>query len=327
MGSKNDISEEQRKAISVEALGLLSEQISARVVHYRADLETNAELDAITAQVVAQVRALQEVASSSSSTQRRPAEIEQELASTLSGLIGRLLAPRGGTHQFVTHWIGPVGKRVAKLFFESELHEKTQENKGRLIRSGAQGVYYALARYANRLRADLESFEYADEEAKLATFERFDKVATELRTEFLSRRSPELQRVMAILSDVLTEFLERAIAADRDAIAKTVIAESAVANRPSAVGYKIPRDAFAPFRAAWEREWIERWVTFASRRFVDELHQSDEPFLQETIQFFTDPHLYSETAIVLCEALYDFLCQEGFLDLPLDWRVQLSIRG
>ena len=321
------MTEEQRRAISVEALGLLTEQISARVVHYRSDLETNAELDAITAQVVAQVRALQEVASSENSAKMSPEVIERELIRSLSGLIKRLLAPRGGTQEFVTHWIGPVGKRVAKLFFESELHERTQANKERTIRSAAQGVYYVLARYANRLRADLESFEYEDHEVREATFERFDKLATELRTEFLSRRSPELQRVMAILSDVLTEFLAEAIADEKDVIAANVIAKSGVARLSGSVGYKIPRTSFPVFRSAWEKEWIERWVAFASARFVAELQDPDEPFLQETIAFFTDPHLYSETAIVLCEAIYDFLCQEGFLDLPLDWRLQMHSRS
>src|SRR5688572_2844268 len=41
------------------ALQLRDEQLEARIVHYREDLETNAELDAITAQVVNELRALQ----------------------------------------------------------------------------------------------------------------------------------------------------------------------------------------------------------------------------------------------------------------------------
>jgi hypothetical protein len=316
----------QQRAISVEALGLLSEQLSARVVHYRADLETNAELDAITAQVVAQVRAIQNEASLGAITPRSVESIELEQAETLARLIQRLLTPRGGTGEFLSHWISPVGKRVAKLFFESELHERSYGGKERVIRSSAQGMYYVLARYANRLRADLEGFDYQDPEVRDGTFERLDKLATELRTEFLSRRSPELQRVMGILTEVLTEFLSKVIACDRTTIAQRVITESHVARMPNSVGYKIARDGFLAFRAAWEKEWIERWVTYASERFVSELHASDEPFLEETIRFFTDPHLYSETAAVLCEAVYDFLCQEGFLDLPLDWRVQMNVR-
>src|SRR5512132_2017598 len=41
------------------ALGLLEEQVQARIVHYKADLETNPELDAITAEVVAQLKEIQ----------------------------------------------------------------------------------------------------------------------------------------------------------------------------------------------------------------------------------------------------------------------------
>src|SRR3954463_7211597 len=48
------------KAHVVEmALGLLEEQVQARIVHYKADMETNPELDAITASVVAQLKELQ----------------------------------------------------------------------------------------------------------------------------------------------------------------------------------------------------------------------------------------------------------------------------
>jgi hypothetical protein len=319
------MTEDQRRALSGEALGLLTEQLTARVVHYRADLETNAELDAITAQVVAQVRALQDVAASGQKANRSVEAIESEQIQSLSSLLKRVFG-QGGTSEFLTHWIGPVGKRVAKLFFESELHERTKGNKERVIQSSAQGICYLLGRYANRLRADLEGFEYVDEEVRQATFDRLDKLSVEFRTEFLSRRSTELHRIMAVFSDVLTEFLADGIGRERDTFALAVIRRSGAANVPGSVGYKIRREAFASFRTAWESEWMERWVSFASARFVARLNAADEPFMQETVAFFTDPHLYSETSVVLCEASYDFLCQEGYLDLPLDWRVQLNSR-
>src|SRR5580658_295947 len=41
------------------ALALREEQVQARVVHYKADLQTSPELDAITAQVVAELQQLQ----------------------------------------------------------------------------------------------------------------------------------------------------------------------------------------------------------------------------------------------------------------------------
>jgi hypothetical protein len=320
------MTQEQRRALSGEALGLLSEQLTARVVHYRADLETNAELDAITAQVVAQVRVLQDVAASGQKSNRPVEAVEKEQIQALSGLLKRLLG-QGHQGELLSHWIGPLGKRVAKLFFESELHERTKSDKGRVIQSSAQGICYVLGRYANRLRADLESFAYADDEVRQATLDRLDKMAAECRTEFLSRRSPELRRVMAIFSDVLSEFLSDGIGRERDSFAQAIIRRSGSARVPGAVGYKIQRESFANFRAAWESEWMDRWVSFAAERFVARMNASDEPFLEETVAFFTDAHLYSETSVVLCEASYDFLCQEGYLDLPLDWRVQLNSRA
>src|SRR5690606_41862130 len=44
------------------ALALRDEQLEAKVIHYKADLATNAELDAITAQVISQLQTLQAAA-------------------------------------------------------------------------------------------------------------------------------------------------------------------------------------------------------------------------------------------------------------------------
>ncbi|HVR20438.1 MAG TPA: hypothetical protein VMS65_12095, partial [Polyangiaceae bacterium] len=38
----------QKEALTLQALGLLQEQVQARIVHYKGEMETNAELDAIT---------------------------------------------------------------------------------------------------------------------------------------------------------------------------------------------------------------------------------------------------------------------------------------
>ena len=46
------ISQASKDAIAESALGLLEEQVQARIVHYKAELETHPELDAITAQVL-----------------------------------------------------------------------------------------------------------------------------------------------------------------------------------------------------------------------------------------------------------------------------------
>ena len=56
------MSEGQKEALAIQALGLLNEQVQARIVHYKSELETSPELDAITAQVVAQLKAMQAAA-------------------------------------------------------------------------------------------------------------------------------------------------------------------------------------------------------------------------------------------------------------------------
>ena len=45
------MSEGQKEALTLEALGLLNEQVQARIVHYKGDLETSPELDAVTAPI------------------------------------------------------------------------------------------------------------------------------------------------------------------------------------------------------------------------------------------------------------------------------------
>src|SRR5262249_31797898 len=58
------VSQALKDRITNTALGLLEEQVQARIVHYKAELETNPELDAITAQVVAGLREMQAKAQS-----------------------------------------------------------------------------------------------------------------------------------------------------------------------------------------------------------------------------------------------------------------------
>src|SRR5262245_7744185 len=52
------------------ALQLRDEQLEAKVVHYRADLQTNAELDAITAQVITELQNLQAAAKAAGPSSR-----------------------------------------------------------------------------------------------------------------------------------------------------------------------------------------------------------------------------------------------------------------
>ncbi len=315
------MSDNQKQAIAFEALGLLDEQIQARIVHYKAELQTSPELDAITAQVVAQLRQLQASVAGDERVRKSAPEIEAEQAATLSGLLSRVF---GKKSNFATQVIKPVGRRVAKLFFASELHQKTKGDKAKVIQHPEQGVYYVLQRYSNRLRAELEGFEYATPEIKELTASMLARIERDLQVAFLSRRSPELNRVMTLFTAVLTSFLQDFLPPRIEQLAKLTVRAAKTAHHESSVGYKVNVDAFPDFRHQWERLLMEQLVNYCGDELLAQLKSLDSSVRDETVKFFTDPHVFSETGQVLCDHLYDYLCLEGFLELPLDWRVQLA---
>jgi hypothetical protein len=317
------MSDRDKEKLTFQALGLLNEQVQARIVHYKGDMETSPELDAITAQVVAQIKSMQAAIGTDTGARQAPEQIEEHQIRTLTRLLGRLFGGDGGP-SFATQNLKTIGRRIAKLFFESELHEKTKGDKEKTIHHGEQGVYYVLSRYKNRLRAELEGFEYESADVKQSTFELLAKIERDLQVAFLSRRSPELNRVMTIYSAVLMDFLAQHLPPRVDQMAKLTIRLAETGRSVNAVSYKVLSDQFPEFRAHWERIFMEQMVHFAGEELVSRLNASEEAFRDETIRFFTDPHIFSDTAEVMCDGIYDFLCLEGFLDLPVDWRVKLS---
>jgi hypothetical protein len=315
------MSDGQKEALAIQALGLLNEQVQARIVHYKSELETSPELDAITAQVVAQLKAMQAAVAGDVGTRKTPEEMEEQQTRTLAQLLPRFFSVQG---QFATRILKPIGKKIAKLFFESELHEKSKGDKDKVIHHPEQGVYYVLSRYKHRLRAELEGFEFQSPEVREATLELLAKSERELQVAFLSRRSPELNRVMTIYTSVLGDFLQKHLPPRLEQMGKVTIRVCKSARRPNSVAYKVLADAFGDFRAEWERLFMQQMVFFCGDELLERLTQGNEAFQEETVKFFTDPHVFSETCAVVCEQLYDFLCLEGFLDLPVDWRVSLQ---
>ncbi len=317
------LSQLEKEAITVRALGLLKDQIHARIVHYKAELATSPDLDAVTAQVVAQFKAMQAAAGSEHPPSAPPEQIEADQVRTFSTLLGRLLT-RQGPASFATQTLKPVGRRIAQLFFESELHEKTHGDRGKVIAHAEQGVFYVLSRYRHRLRAELEGLEYQNEDIHELTLDLLDKLERDLKTAFLSRRSPELNRVMQVFVQVLTDFLTSHLPPRVEQMARLTIRHAQTSRQPNSLGHKIRADRFAEFRQQWERLMMEQMVFYCGDELFDRLSSADQPFHEETVKFFSDPHVFSETCEVLCDAIYDFLCLEGFLDLPLDWRVEYS---
>ena len=313
------LTQHQKDAVAVQALGLLNEQLTARIVHYKGDLETSPELDAVTAQVVAQLKAMQAVVATEEGVQQSPEEKEAVQIRTLSRLLHRVFDAKS---TFFAASLKPIGKRVAKLFFESELHEKTKGDKERTIYHPEQGLFYVLQRYKNRIRTELEMFEYTSDGVRTATIELLDKTEQDLRVGFLSRRSPELQAVMGVFTTVLSEFLNQHMPPRVDQMAKVTVRNARSARRPNSVAYKVNPDVFNDFRSSWERVFIQQMVNYCGDNLLARLATPDAQLRDETIKFFTDPQIFSATGRVLCDTLYDFLCLEGFLDLPVDWRVQ-----
>jgi len=314
------MSDGQKEALAIQALGLLNEQVQARIVHYKVELETSPELDAITAQVVAQLKAMQ-AAVADVGGQKTPEEMEEQQTRTLAQLLPRFFSAQTN---FATRILKPIGKKIAKLFFESELHEKSKGDKDKVIFHAEQGVYYVLTRYKRRLRAELEGFEFTSPEVRSATLELLEKTERDLQVAFLSRRSPELNRVMTIYTAVLSDFLQKHLPPRLEQMGKVTVRVAKSARRPSSVAYKVLSDAFGDFRAEWERLFMQQMVFFCGDELLERLNQSSEEFQEETVKFFTDPHIFSETCEIVCEQLYDFLCLEGFLDLPVDWRVSMN---
>lgn len=313
------MSADQKNSLTLQALGLLEEQVHARIVHYKGEMETNAELDAITAQVVAQLQAMQAAAADSATGSRQTAEeMEAQHVSSMGHLLHKVFSSES---QFTTRILKPLGRRVAKLFFESELHEKTKGDKEKTIFHAEQGVYYVLGRYKHRLRAELEGFEYFDEEIERGSLELLAKIERDLQVAFLSRRSPELNQVMTIYAGVVSDFMRDYLPPRVEAMAKNTVRAAETARRPDSVGHKILADAFPAFREQWERVFMEQMVNFCGDELGKRLSEAGGEYREETIRFFSDPHVYSESAAVVCREIYDFFCLEGFLDLPVNWRV------
>jgi len=300
------------------ALGILEEQVRARIVLYRADLETNPELDAITAQVVASLKEIQAhaVHASESRDAIRAAHVKR-----LHGLLERVFRAEAPS-LLVERRLKEVHKKLARLFFQSELHEKTSGNDGhaRVIQHGEQAVFYLLTRYKNRLETELGFFDYASDEIKERAFETLGRFGKEMQDAFLARRSSELKRIVKVFQAVLVDFFCKQLAPAAPALAEEVIAQAATFEG-RAYAYKITAEAFPGFRAAFERRLMVRLVGFAEDQLISHLADTAGAQRDEAVQFVTDPRVFSMIVGELSEGVYEFLCNEGFLDLPADWRL------
>lgn len=313
-----NVSQALKDHITESALGLLEEQVQARIIHYKAELETNPELDAITAQVVAQVKQLQ----ASVVVPERPLDRDTIRASheqILRRLLTRVFRPDTPS-LLVERRLKEMHRKLARLYFQSELHEKTrgQEGAPKVIHHGEQAIYYLLVRYETRLKNEIDGFEYESPEIKERTLDLLAKISKEMQDAFLARRSSELKRIVSVFHAILVDFFCKQLSPRVEEFSKEVVNNAH--SWDGKYSYKVTAEGFAKFRAAFERVFMVRLVSFAEDQLVIRLADTAGSAREETIQFITNPHVFSMICGEFCEALYEFLCNEGFLDLPSDWR-------
>ncbi len=327
-----NMSTSAKTSLAEIALMLRDEQLKAHVVHYKRELETNAELDAVTAQVIAELQMLQRAAlppqSTSLPTPQDRAQIEIELIGNLKTMLGKLFR-NDKLASIVQRKLGEVSKRFARLFFESELHDKIKgsNNEMKVMRYSEQALFHVISKHEQAIRADLARFEYGNPEVKADAIERLDDWIKEVRTGFLSRTTPELNALVRVLNEVLSLFFMQELPPVVGELAWEVVREARLADSKIRGGYKVSAEMFGQFRPAFERRFLQRLVPFAADEMLKRVHASEGKFRSETLRFISDPHIFSDVCELVCEASYDFLYNEGFLDLPADWRAKLGASG
>ena len=330
------MSTRQKLLLADAALALRDEQIAARVVHYKAELATSPELDRITEQVVAEFSELQRISRASLSgvltppgplTDSDKAQLEIELIQSLKTMLSRIFR-KDKLASVIERKVGEASKRFARLFFESELHEKIRGSATEIktMRQPEQALYYALMRNQDTVLRQLESFEYAQPETLVRAKDMLGEWMKGLRHEFLGRTTPELNALVSLLTEGLTKFFTQELPPLTGELAWEVVKEARLRDmsdvrRSSA--YKIGADTFPAFRQAFERRFLQRLVPFAEDEMLKKVRESEGKFRSETIRFVADPRIFSDVCELVCDAVYDYLYNDGFLDLPPDWRARL----
>jgi hypothetical protein len=313
------------------AYALRDEQVQAKVALYRADLETNPELDAVTARVVAEIQAMQRTVAQQGGSTPPPADrsqLEIELIDTLKHHLARLFRP-GKLASVFERKLAEASKRFARLFFESELHEKIRGSKHDLktMRFAEQALFRVLTRFEHHLLLELESFEYDNPEVLDRAKDLFEGMVRELRTRYLGRTTPELNALVSHLNEVLNSFLATEFPPLCGELAWRIVKEAQLADSRLGVSYKVSTEGFARFRSAFERHFLQLLVPFVEDEMLRRVREKKDKFRIETIRFVADPQIFSDVCELICDATYDFLYNEGFLDLPGDWRARLAGEG
>lgn len=300
------------------ALRLRDEQLRARVVYVDPTLKTNAELDAITAQVVAELQQFQSIGLKAQASVD-PQQIEIELIRALRESLDKMLSNR--REHFLKHKIEHIQRKIANLYFSSEVQASADAPTQRSSYEHTdEGLYQVLKRYEGKINADLDALPWATPEVGRDAKERFAMFLKQMVSQVLTRSMGDLERLITIYHEVIFDFLMNDFKSQLGEFAWEVIRESRVAHRND-LTYKIREQAFPPFRQIFERKFLDRLLMSIQGPFDEKI--ASGAFRESTIRFASDARIYAEICGTMCNSIYDFLHGEGFLDLPVDWKKEV----
>jgi hypothetical protein len=312
-----------RLELAAMALKLRDEQLRARVVYVDPDLKTNAELDAITAQVVAELTRMQSEALRASGP-LDPQQVEIELIKSLRDLLEKMVSAR--RERFLAHKIQSIQRRITNLFFSTEVHSSPADESGvrAVYAHPDDAILHALRRHEKAIVGELDKMSFAEPKVKAEAIDRLRLFEKQLMSQVLMRTRPELERLLTIFAEVLLAFLMQDFPSSLGEFAWEVIRESRAAHGAT-LAYKIQERDFLAFREAFERRFLEHMLASVQQPLAQRLASGQGGgFRPETQRFAGDPRIYAEICDVMCNAVYDYLHGEGFLDLPVRWQEHLA---
>lgn len=305
-----------KSSLTTLARQLREEQLKARVVYVDPNQQTNEELDAITEAVVADLQSLQLVGTSAIAD-APPHDLTEELTQTLVQFLDKLLSSQRRT--FRRNRIEEIQRRITALFFNAELHSKVSAPAEQTSVAGtSQALFIALKRHERSIVGDLNQLKYSQSIVREEAIRRLQSYLKELQLDYLSATTPELERLLKVFKTHLLLFF-RHFRKELQPFASRVITDSRV-GRSATAGYKIPHEAFDSFRSAFDEVFLELLEVHLQLPVLKNLQEDRASFRDEVLQFVVDPHIFSEICAVVCDACYDFLHDEGYLDLPAEWR-------
>jgi hypothetical protein len=192
------------------------------------------------------------------------------------------------------------------------------------MRFADQSLYHAFVRTQDEVMAQLDAYQYVNEAVKERAKEQYYGIIKDLRNSFLARTTPELNTLVKYLNEVLSQFFTIEMPPVLGELSWQVVKEAKLADARTGAGYKISATAFPLFRSAFELRFLQRLVPFVEDEMLSRVRDTKAQFRDETLRFVADPEIFSGVCEVVCEAVYDMLYNDGFLDLPSDWRARLS---